>query len=208
MRDRGATTVVIGGASLGGIASLWAASKHTDAVDGVFSLSAVSYLPPYDLTAKVIHAIRAPKLFVAGANDSSAGPYVAGWKQASTPPVRAVVLPTSTHGTDFFDDPEFLGPGAVRDPRVRGECSPELTWPSVSRRRRRGVAPRRRPTIAASSATPPSRVDFRVRRKWIADEEQAGDDRAHALAVEGEAVRVERGSPRKATTGRPAGTRR
>ena len=114
LRDRGATTVVIGGASLGGIASLWAASKHPDAVDGVFSLSAVSYLPPYDLTAKVIHAIRAPKLFVAGANDSSAGPYVAGWKQASTPPVRAVVLPTSTHGTDFFDDPEFSA-------RVRSE---------------------------------------------------------------------------------------
>jgi pimeloyl-ACP methyl ester carboxylesterase len=114
LRAKGAGTVVVGGASMGGIASLWVASKHPDAVDGVFSLSAVSYLPPYDLTAPVIHAIRVPKLFIAGANDPSAGPYVAAWRRASTPPVRAVVLPTSTHGTDFFDDPEFLG-------RVRAE---------------------------------------------------------------------------------------
>jgi pimeloyl-ACP methyl ester carboxylesterase len=114
LRDRGAKTVIAGGASMGAIASLWVASKHPDAVDGVFSLSAVTYLPPFDLTAPVIHAIRAPKLFVAGENDGSAAPYVAGWEQASTPPVRAVVLPTSTHGTDFFDDPEFSG-------RVRAE---------------------------------------------------------------------------------------
>ena len=52
---------------MGAIASLWVASKHPEAVDGVFSLSAVTYLPPFDLTAHVIHAIRVPKLFVAGA---------------------------------------------------------------------------------------------------------------------------------------------
>ena len=107
LRGHGAKTVIAGGASLGGIASLWVASKHPDAVDGVFSLSAVSYFPPFDLTDRVIHAIRVPKLFLAGANDSSAGPYVEGWRAASTPPVRAVVLPSATHGTDFFDDPEF-----------------------------------------------------------------------------------------------------
>jgi pimeloyl-ACP methyl ester carboxylesterase len=107
LREHGAERVVIGGASLGGTASLWVASKHPDAVDGVFTLSAVSFFPPYDITGGVIRAIRAPKLFVAGANDPSAGPYVPKWRRAATPPVRAVVLDSGTHGTDFFDDQDF-----------------------------------------------------------------------------------------------------
>ncbi|HXJ66388.1 MAG TPA: alpha/beta hydrolase [Actinomycetota bacterium] len=107
LRAHGAKRVVIGGASLGGTASLWVASKHPDAVDGVFTLSAVPFFPPYDITARVIHAISDPKLFVAGANDPSAGPYVPGWKRAATPPVRALVLETATHGTDLFGDEDF-----------------------------------------------------------------------------------------------------
>jgi pimeloyl-ACP methyl ester carboxylesterase len=107
LRSRGATKVLIGGASLGGAASLWVASKHPGDVDGVFTLSAVPFFPPFDITAPVIRAIRAPKLLVAGERDASAGPAVPEWKAASTPPVRAVVLPTATHGTDLFDDPEY-----------------------------------------------------------------------------------------------------
>jgi pimeloyl-ACP methyl ester carboxylesterase len=107
LRAHGANRVVIGGASLGGTASLWVASKHPDAVDGVFTLSAVSFFPPYDITSRLIHGIAAPKLFIAGRDDPSAGPYVAGWKRAATPPVRAVVLASATHGTDLFDDEDF-----------------------------------------------------------------------------------------------------
>jgi hypothetical protein len=29
------------------------------------------------------------------------------WRRAATPPVRAVVLDSGTHGTDFFDDQDF-----------------------------------------------------------------------------------------------------
>jgi dienelactone hydrolase len=107
LRSRGADRVIIGGASLGGTASLWVAAKHPEAVDGVFTLSAVPFFPPFDITGKVIAAIGDPKLFVAGERDPSAGPYVAGWKRAARPPVQAVVLPTSTHGTDLFADPDF-----------------------------------------------------------------------------------------------------
>ena len=107
LRSRGASRVIIGGASLGGTASLWAAAKHPGLVDGVFTLSAVPFFPPFDITAKVIAAIEAPKLLAAGARDSSAGPYVSGWKRAAAPPVEAVVLPTAAHGTDLFADPDF-----------------------------------------------------------------------------------------------------
>jgi pimeloyl-ACP methyl ester carboxylesterase len=107
LRSRGATKVMIGGASLGGTASIWVASKHPDDVDGVFTLSAVPFFPPFDITSPVIHAIRVPKLFVAGERDGSAGPAVPEWEQASTEPVQAVVLPTATHGTDLFYDQDF-----------------------------------------------------------------------------------------------------
>jgi len=107
LRSRGASRVIVGGASLGGTASLWVGAKHPGLVDGVFTLSAVPFFPPFDITAKVIAAIDDPKLFVAGARDSAAGPYVSGWKRAAAPPVEAVVLPTATHGTDLFADPDF-----------------------------------------------------------------------------------------------------
>jgi pimeloyl-ACP methyl ester carboxylesterase len=107
LRSRGAQRVIVGGASLGGTASLWVAAKHAASVAGVLTLSAVPFFPPFDITSKVIGQIDAPKLFVAGELDEQAGPYVPQWKRAAAPPVQAVVLPTGTHGTDLFADPDF-----------------------------------------------------------------------------------------------------
>ena len=106
MRARGATSVVLAGASLGGSAVLSAAARVTPPVNGVISLSSPArYLRINVLRA--VRALRAPVLFVAAEGDS---PFDEQAQQlyaaCPSPEKRLMIVPGYEHGVSLLPDPQ------------------------------------------------------------------------------------------------------
>jgi pimeloyl-ACP methyl ester carboxylesterase len=101
IRGRGARTVVLIGASMGGEASIIAASKLGSEVDGLISLSASEgYVAPLDLGVahRTVAAIVAPKLFVAGKFDREFAGYAADYFSHARPPKSKRIFDSGDHG--------------------------------------------------------------------------------------------------------------
>ena len=99
-----ADRVVVGGASIGAMASLSVASRFGDRVDGVMSLSGGQDLTgAYELDRQQIQRIRVPQLYVAGTYDSEFGDAAADWLRWANPPVEGRLLDTGLHGTDMLN---------------------------------------------------------------------------------------------------------
>jgi len=101
IRDDGAKSIVLIGASMGGTVSLFVASQNK--VDGVITISA-----PVEfrgLKAGNLKNIDCAKLFSAGEKDGSAAQSAKYLYENSTDPRELVIYPTDGHGTYIFDGP-------------------------------------------------------------------------------------------------------
>jgi dienelactone hydrolase len=105
LRERGASRVVVGGASLGAMESMYALSQGLDA-DGLIWLSGVDLYAGVPVTEQV-RAVHVPKLLAAGEFDSDAVALRSAVESVAPPPTEVVLLDTGEHGTDIleFGDP-------------------------------------------------------------------------------------------------------
>jgi pimeloyl-ACP methyl ester carboxylesterase len=106
MRELGAKTIVLGGASLGGTVALMTAAREPN-IAGAFSLSAPAvYGNAEGLPA--VRRFRAPVLFVAAEEDGNFAEDARRLYRASqSPRRRLLIVPGSEHGTALYG-----GPGA------------------------------------------------------------------------------------------------
>jgi dienelactone hydrolase len=105
LRARGASRVVVGGASLGAMESLYALTRGLDA-DGLIWLSGADLYGGVPVTDQV-RAVRVPKLLATGEFDSDAVELRPAVERAASPPKHVVLLDTGEHGTNIleFGDP-------------------------------------------------------------------------------------------------------
>jgi len=105
LRDHGADKVIAAGASIGAMASLYAAERPTSNLDGVIWLAGILQGSGYDFRRADVAAIACPMLFVSGDQDgygaAEAARRLHGW---ATAPSQLLMLPTERHGTDIFDE--------------------------------------------------------------------------------------------------------
>jgi alpha-beta hydrolase superfamily lysophospholipase len=104
-RGRGATRVSLVGASMGGTASLVAASRAGVDVRAVISLSAPISIEGLVVDPAVLSNVTAAKLFIAGVGDASAASDAQALYERSPPPKRVVIVPADDHGTDLLTGP-------------------------------------------------------------------------------------------------------
>jgi pimeloyl-ACP methyl ester carboxylesterase len=103
VRDRGATSVSLVGASMGGTASLVAASREGVDVRAVITLSAPVSIEGLVADAAVLSAITAGKLYIAGVGDAPAAQDAETLYERSPPPKGAPqIVPADEHGTDLL----------------------------------------------------------------------------------------------------------
>jgi esterase/lipase len=101
---RGAASIVLIGASMGGTASLIAAVKVS--VAGVVTLSAPVEFKGLD-ASKAVSAVTAPKLFIASQNDPSGAAAAAQTLFAAAADPRDIqIIPGDAHGTDILSGPK------------------------------------------------------------------------------------------------------
>ena len=105
LREHGASRVVVGGASLGAMESMYALTRGLDA-DGLIWLSGVDLYAGVPVTRQV-RAVRVPKLLATGEFDRGAAALRPAVERAAPPPTQVVLLDTGEHGTDIleFGDP-------------------------------------------------------------------------------------------------------
>ncbi|HSJ50370.1 MAG TPA: alpha/beta fold hydrolase [Actinomycetota bacterium] len=102
VRSRGAGSVALVGASMGGTASLVAARREDLAVNGVVTLSAPASIEGLVADASLLAQIRAAKLFIAGVGDAQAARDAQTMFDQSPQPKRVEVLGSDDHGTDLL----------------------------------------------------------------------------------------------------------
>jgi dienelactone hydrolase len=102
LRDRGVLRIGLVGASMGGTASLVAASKEGADVDAIVTLSAPTAFEGLDVNAEVLAQVGGAKLFIAGHEDAAAAAAVDALYAETLQPKRPVILTTGDHGTDIL----------------------------------------------------------------------------------------------------------
>lgn len=102
VRDRGAGRVALIGASMGGTASLVAASQQGVEVDAVITLSAPASIDGLVVDRDVLTRISGAKLFVAGVGDAAYARDAESLFALAPQPKRVEILPSDAHGTDLL----------------------------------------------------------------------------------------------------------
>jgi pimeloyl-ACP methyl ester carboxylesterase len=102
VRARGATSVSLVGASMGGTASFVAASRAGVDVRAVIALSAPASVDGLAIDGLLLSNVTASKLFIAGVGDALAARDAEALYQAAPPPKRVEILPADDHGTDLL----------------------------------------------------------------------------------------------------------
>ena len=105
VRGRGATRVSVVGASMGGTASLIAASRTDVDVRAVIALSAPTSIEGLVVDPAVLSNVTAAKLFIAGLGDAPAARDAQALHAQSPPPKRVEIVPVDDHGTDLLTGP-------------------------------------------------------------------------------------------------------
>ena len=101
LRVTGARQVVVGGASLGAMESLFALSRGLDA-DGLIWVSGVDLYHGVEVTGQV-RGLTIPKLFIAGAFDDEPASLQKVFDRRAPAPTEVVTLDTGEHGTEILD---------------------------------------------------------------------------------------------------------
>jgi pimeloyl-ACP methyl ester carboxylesterase len=102
IRGEGVTRVGLVGASMGGTASLIAASKEGSDVDAVVTLSAPIAFEGLEVRPDELAQVSAAKLFIAGHADITAAQAVETLYEQTIQPKRPEILTTDDHGTDIL----------------------------------------------------------------------------------------------------------
>jgi dienelactone hydrolase len=102
VRSRGATTVALIGASMGGTASLVAAGQEGEDVEVVVTLSAPESIEGLVADAVLLQREQANKLFIAGTGDPTAAASAQHLGDIAPPPKRVEIIPADDHGTDLL----------------------------------------------------------------------------------------------------------
>jgi pimeloyl-ACP methyl ester carboxylesterase len=102
VRSAGATRVTLLGASMGGTASLVAASKPGVDVAAIVTLSAPTSIEGLVADADTLATVRAAKLFVAGTGDPQAAESAQELYRSAPQPKRVDVVTSNDHGTDLL----------------------------------------------------------------------------------------------------------
>lgn len=106
IRERGARSVVLVGASVGGTAALVAASGAGTSLDGVVTLSAPASFMDLAAPPEVVSRVEEPKLFLAAEEDGLAQANAQAFYEAAPAPKRVEVLVGESHGTDLLEGRE------------------------------------------------------------------------------------------------------
>lgn len=101
LRDRGARRIVLIGASMGGTASLIAASRAE--VQGVITLSAAETFMGLSTPPEVLQAVDEPKLFIAAQGDGSAAATAQTFYDTASGAKRLEIVTGVDHGTDLLE---------------------------------------------------------------------------------------------------------
>lgn len=102
VRSNGADRVMLVGASMGGTASLVAASQGSTPVAAVITLSAPASIEGLTADANVLTRLSGGKLFVAGVGDAPAAHDAEQLYELAPTPKRIEILPSDDHGTDLL----------------------------------------------------------------------------------------------------------
>jgi dienelactone hydrolase len=108
LRRRGATRILVVGASLGGTAAVAAAARAEPAVDGVISFAAPSSYGPLD-TFDAVARVRAPSLFVSAVDDPGFAEIAQLlYDRSAAADKRVLIAPGAEHGAPVLEDPATL----------------------------------------------------------------------------------------------------
>ena len=99
LRSRGAGTIVLVGASMGGTAALLVAAEQGGAIAAVVTLSAPQAIEGLVAGPDVLARVTAAKLFVAGSGDGAAAQSAQAFSDQSQPPQRLEIVASDDHGT-------------------------------------------------------------------------------------------------------------
>jgi pimeloyl-ACP methyl ester carboxylesterase len=103
LRRHGAGRVVVVGASIGAMASLYAAARGAIEPDGLLEFAGINHASGYDFTRAELHRIGGRKLFLSARDDIYGGGGAAReWYRWAAPPKRLELVPGSDHGTDLL----------------------------------------------------------------------------------------------------------
>jgi pimeloyl-ACP methyl ester carboxylesterase len=102
VRSAGTTRVALIGASMGGTASLVAASKPDIDVQAVITLSAPTSIEGLVADTDTLATVTAAKLFIAGSGDAQAADAAQTLFGSSPQPKRVNILTSNDHGTDLL----------------------------------------------------------------------------------------------------------
>ena len=102
-RGHGADRVVLVGASVGAMSSLFAAAHMKLDIDGLVEVGGINNASGYAFTTRDLARIDGAKLFVSSAGDIYGGADAARqWHRWARPPKQLVILKGSEHGTDML----------------------------------------------------------------------------------------------------------
>src|SRR5688500_3597924 len=102
VRSRGATSVSLIGASMGGTASLVAAARGDVDVRAVIVLSAPASIEGLVFDGALLSRVSVGELFIAGVGDAVAANDAESLHAQAPPPKRIVIVPADDHGTDLL----------------------------------------------------------------------------------------------------------
>jgi poly(3-hydroxybutyrate) depolymerase/predicted alpha/beta-hydrolase family hydrolase len=107
LRSSGADTVIVGGASIGAMASLRAAGRADTQIDGLIWLAGVLRNRNYRFDEPEVSGIGCPKLFISGDQDGyGAAEDTRQLHEWATGPSELLILESRQHGTAIYDDGE------------------------------------------------------------------------------------------------------
>jgi pimeloyl-ACP methyl ester carboxylesterase len=102
LRSEGVSRIALIGASMGGTASLVAASKEGEDVDAIVTLSAPTSFEGLVADPETVSQLAAAKLFIAGHADTAAAEAVEVLYAEALQPKRPLILTTEDHGTEIL----------------------------------------------------------------------------------------------------------
>jgi pimeloyl-ACP methyl ester carboxylesterase len=102
VQSQGALTVELVGASMGGTASLVAASEAGGDISAVVTLSAPVSIEGLGIGPEALSRFSAGKLYIAGVGDATAADAAQQLYDLSPPPKHVEILPSDAHGTDLL----------------------------------------------------------------------------------------------------------
>jgi dienelactone hydrolase len=104
LREQGATTIVVGGASLGAMASLRAAQEPGSGLHGVIWVAGVQLGSGYAFQEEDVGAVACPILFASGTGDEHGAAEDAERMSAWAPSAELVLVESDLHGTDILHE--------------------------------------------------------------------------------------------------------